>query len=416
MSEDQSASERPNAGQEHVINLFQLTSELGERAEAAEAKLAETKRQLDVAETVARHTKTHLTHRVERLTQIRDERTRERDLALWLHAEAVWFLEQKQRDIRMLHDQWLGARKTAGNLRRERDEAQRSAKHWQETAGRFQEERNSARRDRAAAEEFMRDASRERDEAQAKLDQVTANRDAYREVYRTFRGQLDQVRSVILDFGQLENKLQPIEVIEKIDAIVDIDNEPEPVTDREEPRRDVEQFIFHRLQDLHAGREVADSDWFSNSADTVRGMAVQLARWLSERGYVTDREEPARGKTVHEDYCGRGDGHDGECEAPDWYPSEESAKRVVTGLAMVDACDRCTGPKDSEEPAGEAKPRVPDSWSVSIEPGHARLVHIGQPGLYLIEWAQDASWAMFTKTDDELSASTSRDTPEAGRG
>ncbi|WP_154676124.1 hypothetical protein [Amycolatopsis benzoatilytica] len=44
---------------------------------------------------------------------------------------------------------------------------------------------------------------------------------------------LDQVREVILDFGQLENKLQPIEVIEKIDAIV------EPVTDREEPAQDM---------------------------------------------------------------------------------------------------------------------------------------------------------------------------------
>lgn len=54
----------------------------------------------------------------------REDAEDERDLALWLHAEAVWFLEQKQRELGMLHRQWSGARKTAGQRTSERDQLQ----------------------------------------------------------------------------------------------------------------------------------------------------------------------------------------------------------------------------------------------------------------------------------------------------
>lgn len=54
----------------------------------------------------------------------------ERDLALWLHAEAAWFLEQKQRDIRMLHDQ-------LGRRRRDADEARAKLDGIVDLAGGF---------------------------------------------------------------------------------------------------------------------------------------------------------------------------------------------------------------------------------------------------------------------------------------
>ncbi|GAB3376364.1 hypothetical protein [Amycolatopsis echigonensis] len=92
----ENADERPNVGQEATFRddpsdddiwprdregWKQEAGELRSQLDAAEAKLAETKRQLEIASELLRRAKKLSQRRCENLTRVRDDRTRERDEA-----------------------------------------------------------------------------------------------------------------------------------------------------------------------------------------------------------------------------------------------------------------------------------------------------------------------------------------------